>query len=206
MSVLTGNFLALAKTLGEPVFEGTNKYKNPYTVVFGGKELPLSLKMHPYETGEWKGEIYKRKLTTAAGRYQITVTTWRLYGMKGKSFSPEEQDNFFVNKILGEKRGIKMNIEQGYFTPEVRNKLAEEWTSLPGGVHNGDNMQWDDFFKLFVKNGGAYWNKNHELIGNEITISAIREKKKRSQYWWIIVIVSTVLTVVGYYLWEKRKK
>ncbi len=70
--------------------------------------------------------------STAAGKYQITNSTWKSLGKKpGDSFSPEEQDKAAIALI--KRRGAWNDVLAGNWDAAVA-KLGNEWQSLPSGT------------------------------------------------------------------------
>ncbi len=93
-----------------------------YRALVGGGEFQ-SFALHPAETG-WPG--IRRgddgRLTTAAGAYQITRTTYRDLG--GGNFSPESQDLMAIRLLI--RRGAYPFVIAGDVAGAVA-KLPNEW-------------------------------------------------------------------------------
>lgn len=118
-----------------------------YNILTGGGSFK-SFKDHPYITGEFDGiRNHEGKLSTAAGAYQITVTTWRDLRERGydlPDFSPESQD--------AAARAL-IDIENAYDAimvgdmVEARNLLQNRWVFL---------QSWDTnrLESVFQSNGG----------------------------------------------------
>lgn len=85
--------------------------------------------------------------STAAGRYQITGTTWR--GLQKKlgltDFSPESQDKAAIELLR--QRGALDDVLKGDFDAAAK-KLGNEWQSLPSGASpNQGKHSWDTYHK-----------------------------------------------------------
>lgn len=122
--------------------EGTAQRREPYRVCFGYRHEIQSYADHPASTGEWKGEKLPDNqcraagfapgcVSTAAGKYQITRTTWRkLQPRLGlRDFSPASQDAAAV-ELLRECGALDL-IQAGRFDQAV-NAARRIWASLPG--------------------------------------------------------------------------
>lgn len=97
-----------------------------YTRLVGGGDFS-SFDDHPAETGEWSGIRRKDgRLTTAAGAYQITRTTWRSLGGRARygSFAPSAQDQAAVDLL--KRRGAYEDVLAGRVFDAV-GKLRQEW-------------------------------------------------------------------------------
>ena len=101
--------------------EGTTGPKG-YSTMFGGGQFDPS-KGHPNQVVRSGGYA-----SAAAGAYQFMPDTWK--GVSGKlglkDFSPASQDQGALQLIR--QRGV--NPDQP-LTPQILNKLAPEWASLP---------------------------------------------------------------------------
>ena len=122
--------------------EGTDRLHG-YNTLVGGSKIQDTSK-HPnivgLETADGK--------STAAGRYQITGTTWRglqkKYGL-GNDFSPSSQDLAAV--ALMKDAGALDSILKGDFKGGI-NKVKNIWVSLPGSsTKNQREVSWDDVNK-----------------------------------------------------------
>jgi lysozyme len=132
--------------------EGTTQGADPYRVCYAFKNVidgrdGISGTYddwvdHPSVTGEWKGEKLSDKLcsaaglgpgcvSTAAGKYQITRTTWDLLKrkLKLKDFSPASQDAAAI-ELLRECGALPL-VEVGNVAGAVT-KARRIWASLPG--------------------------------------------------------------------------
>jgi len=122
--------------------EGTAQRAEPYRVCYGYRHTIQSYADHPANLGEWKGEKLSDKLcsaaglgpgcvSTAAGKYQITRTTWKSLKakLKLKDFSPASQDAAAI-ELLRECGALPL-VEVGNVAGAV-NKARRIWASLPG--------------------------------------------------------------------------
>lgn len=118
--------------------EGTDRRANPYAVCYGYRFTITDFSDHPAELGVWKGEpldslgpAYVGKRSTAAGRHQIILPTWRMCkrALSLPDFGPDSQDKAALYLI--KKRGALDDVEAGRI-PEAIEKCRAEWASLPG--------------------------------------------------------------------------
>jgi muramidase (phage lysozyme) len=93
--------------------------------------------------------------TTASGMYQITIDTWRDFGIKRMGltdFSPETQDLIAVAMLRSV--GVLDSIEAGKLDPAL-SKASWKWAALPQGKGLGNRypkqpyMPYDDFIKSY---------------------------------------------------------
>jgi len=93
------------------------------------------------------------KQTSAAGAYQIVLTTWnnlrRQYDLP--DFSPTTQDFAAVCLIKG--RGAISDVEAGRFDIAIR-KCRKEWTSLPGAA--AARYSLDKAHQILTAYGGQF--------------------------------------------------
>jgi len=97
-----------------------------YTALVGGGQFG-SFGDHPAILGPWKGiRRADGRLTTAAGGYQITRTTWKDLGgiKKYGSFSPSAQDAAAIDLL--KRRGAYDFVLRGNISAAV-GKLPAEW-------------------------------------------------------------------------------
>lgn len=126
--------------------EGTNKAADPYRVCYAYKHTINSFADHPAITGEWRGEKLSDKMcagagmgpgcvSTAAGKYQITKTTW--LGLKRKlkltDFTPASQDAAAI-ELLRECGALEY-VRSGNVATAVQ-KARKIWASLPGAGYS----------------------------------------------------------------------
>lgn len=134
--------------------EGTIGRGDPYRVAFGYRVTIKNLSDHPAITGEWMGEKLPDNqckaagfgpgcVSTAAGKYQITRTTWRKLKprLNLRDFSPASQDAAAV-ELLRECGALAL-IQAGQFEAAVR-AARRIWASLPGSGYEQPerSMAW----------------------------------------------------------------
>ncbi len=122
--------------------EGTAGQGDPYRVCYGYSHTIQSFADHPAITGEWKGKALSDAMcraagygpgcvSTAAGKYQITKTTWQ--NLKRKlglpDFSPASQDAAAI-ELLRETGALQF-AQLGNVAEAVRS-ARRIWASLPG--------------------------------------------------------------------------
>lgn len=103
--------------------------------------------------------------STAAGKYQITGTTWKSLGHKGESdFSEDSQDSAAIELL--KRRGAYDLVLQGDFEGAV-NKLGNEWQGLPSGTSkNQGKRSWDDFNR-YLKESLDVRSGNQQQVQND---------------------------------------
>ncbi|GIW55390.1 MAG: lysozyme [Nitrospiraceae bacterium] len=96
----------------------------------------------------------RRDYTTAAGAYQITLTTWRrLKERLGlRDFSPESQDRAAVELIR--EKGALADVWAGRFDEAVR-KLGSVWASLPSAATPQPKRTWAFVRQAYLDAGGT---------------------------------------------------
>lgn len=100
-----------------------------------------NLDQHPNRVGI----VTKDGPSTAAGRYQITGTTWRgiSESLGLKDFSPESQDKAAIELLR--RRGALDDVKRGDFGAAAK-KLGNEWQGLPTGASQNQGKQsWETF-------------------------------------------------------------
>ncbi len=121
----------------------------PYSVLYNGKHVS-DLSRHPEKCIAIVSGPYKKKCSTAAGRYQITDETWfdraqhyhpqqlQVILRKSYSFEPEFQDAV-VHAWLSDRQAwgtdIPQLLRQGKLNLVLR-LLSPTWTSLGYGIEN----------------------------------------------------------------------
>jgi muramidase (phage lysozyme) len=126
---------ALLKTLSGPGLEGAD-YN---TIVGGGKFNDFS--DHPRQVGI----VTSAGPSTAAGRHQITATTWDDLNSRHNypDFSPQSQDqaawDLAKERYAHSGRDIEddLNTKNPDAIAHVAHVLSSTWTSLPGGSQQG---------------------------------------------------------------------
>lgn len=134
--------------------EGTDK-RHGYNTIVGGKRFD-NVSQHPNIIGLRT----KEGNSTAAGRYQITKTTWDDVAPKLglKEFTPQNQDRVAV--YLMNRRGALNHVVKGEFGHAI-NKLGNEWVSLPSGTSSQNKHSWADVGK--VLNTGTQYSANKNI-------------------------------------------
>jgi muramidase (phage lysozyme) len=103
-----------------------------------GNKFAASIQKHPWFGLELPDSIKKGKTSTAAGRYQLTLTAWKeardVY-LFSEDFSPPAQMRLAVLRM--EYRKALGLIREGKIEAGVR-ALTSEWVALPGGVDAKD--------------------------------------------------------------------
>lgn len=142
--------------------EGTDRGGDPYRVLFGGQQWSGSLDSHPAAQG-WPGlplpDAQCRAagfgpgcVSTAAGRYQITRTTWRTLSSIGTGFDADTQDAMALELIR--RRGALADVDAGHFDAAV-SKCRREWASLPGAGYAQPERSMDALRIAYVNAGGT---------------------------------------------------
>ncbi|MCZ2393271.1 MAG: glycoside hydrolase family 104 protein [Chitinophagales bacterium] len=137
---------------------------NGYRITYAYEKVLNDLSDHPYITGEWKGKTLPDAYckgaglksgckSTAAGAYQITVSTWRpLKKALGlPDFSPHSQDLAAI-ELIRQKGAIK-DIESGNIEKAI-SKVRHIWASLPGNT-SGQPQQKLAALKTIYKTAGG---------------------------------------------------
>lgn len=135
---------------------GTDDYD--YDDLYGGGNF-TDFSDHPAITGEWPGVRLAYgpnagKLTTAAGAYQITRTTWIDLGGAARfgGFHPAAQDAAAL--ALLERRGALPMIEAGKFADAVQ-RLRGEWEAFDKMFAGTYPFTLADAQAYYTANGGA---------------------------------------------------
>lgn len=130
--------------------------RDNYRALVGGGEFN-DFSDHPAITGEWPG--IRRgddgRLTTAAGAYQITRTTWNDLGGSGRygDFLPQSQDQAAVDLI--KRRGALTDIEAGNFDVAV-SKLRNEWEAFARMIAGNYHISLAQARDIYASNGGTF--------------------------------------------------
>lgn len=99
------------------------------------------LSRHPNKVGLRTGD----GVSTAAGKYQITGTTWRSLSHGGNApFTPENQDAAAIELL--KRRGAYEDVLAGNWEAAVA-KLGNEWQSLPSGTSRHQGKRSWAFFR-----------------------------------------------------------
>lgn len=139
------NVYALLQAIA--VAEGTAREADPYRVCYAYSHVIQSFADHPYSLGEWPGVVLTDQQcrgaglnpgcrSTAAGKYQITVITWRKVKPRLglPDFSPASQDAAAI-ELLRELGALRL-IERGDLAGAVA-AARRTWASLPGAGYAG---------------------------------------------------------------------
>lgn len=111
-----------------------------YDTGFGGTKI--SLDKHPGEVKAFRDLTGKRRMTTAAGRYQFLGSTYKNLSNKLglKDFSPVSQDVAAIELLR--ETGALQDIVKGDFTSAIK-KTNRTWASLPDSPHNQRTVSWN---------------------------------------------------------------
>lgn len=146
--------------------EGTAQRADPYRVCFGYAHQIQSFADHPAITGEWDGEKLPDNqckaagfspgcVSTAAGKYQITRTTWRK--LKARldlaNFSPASQDAAAVELLR--ETGALDQIQAGRFDQAV-SAARRIWASLPGSGYEQPERSLAWLRDQYTEAGGTF--------------------------------------------------
>lgn len=145
--------------------EGTARHGDPYRVLYGHAEWGGSLGAHPADLG-WPGVALSAVqcagaglspgcVSTAAGAYQITRSTWRsLRARLGLAdFGPDAQDAAAIELIR--ERGALELVKAGELSGAVA-LVRRVWASLPGAGYAGQSMRsLAELERSFTASGGS---------------------------------------------------
>jgi muramidase (phage lysozyme) len=114
--------------------EGTAKYKDPYSVGFGGRKID-DLSSHPGILSSFRDNFGNKNKTSAAGGYQFLNKSWgdmeRQLGLP--DFGPTSQDIAAVGLL--DRSGALDNVLSGDIDGFVKDANGT-WASLPGSPYN----------------------------------------------------------------------
>ena len=125
-----------------------SKESPDYNTIYGGQKFS-DYSDHPGVGVTIKGGPNAGKTASAAGRYQLIRPTWEDQRDKLglKDFSPENQDKAAWNLAQETynsrtSRNLLEDIKSGNPAVQARigNVLSKVWTSLPGGIEQGQGM------------------------------------------------------------------
>jgi muramidase (phage lysozyme) len=133
--------------------EGTARYPDPWGTYYGGAQF-TDKSDHPVNTGEMSPITTPWGTTTAAGAYQIILTTWEDLGGKDYygDFSNASQDQAAMDLI--ERRGATQEVVAGNFANAVE-LVAKEWASLPGSPYGQPTHTLDALAAAYLAVGGT---------------------------------------------------
>ncbi len=155
--------------------EGTSKVPDPYRCCYAYRESidgkdGISGTFddwvdHPTVTGEWAGEPLSEKMcraagiasgkcrSTAAGRYQFIVGTWK--ELKSQlslpDFSPESQDKAAIEQIR--QKGALDDVRAGRI-PEAISKVRRVWASMPAAGFGQPERKLVELLRVYKTHGG----------------------------------------------------
>jgi muramidase (phage lysozyme) len=144
--------------------EGTSG-PNGYRTLYGGA-LFSDYSNHPYLTGEWNGAALPAQwcanagyssgcITTAAGAYQITKSTWLwlkpLLGLN--DFSPANQDLAAIELI--DIEGALDDVIAGDIVTAM-DKVKNVWASIPGSFYGQPTATQQQWLAWYQNAGGAF--------------------------------------------------
>lgn len=114
-----------------------------YDIIVGGKERISDYSKHPGIVGLTTAD----GPSTAAGKYQITKTTYDDFAPRLgiTDFSPESQDK--IAKAIIEQAGVMGAVESGDFATAI-GKLGGRWASLPSSKYKQGkrSQEWVDSY------------------------------------------------------------
>ena len=157
-----------------------------YNTYYQGSKFK-NLSEHPYITKE-KPKIPLKGtnlFSTAAGKYQITATTWNEYKKRVNltDFSPESQDKFAIFLIDKIRKALK-DVEDGYLDIAM-NKCRNEWASFDLILKKKYPKTFDQCVEVFIKNGGIPMLIDKETgyySIPETLITAIKDKEEKKKF------------------------
>lgn len=145
--------------------EGTDRAPDPYRVCYGYHHTIVDLDYHPAEhrppddLPEWPGElitsgIYAGQHSTAAGRFQITRTTWLSckQALDLPDFRADSQLRAATLRIRA--RGALDDVNVGQIEKAIL-KCDNEWASLPGGKSGQPQRVLATLISLYTGAGGS---------------------------------------------------
>jgi lysozyme len=141
-------FLAMLR-----VSEGTANYADPWGTYYGGGQF-TDKSDHPVITGAESPVTTQWGITTAAGAYQITLTTWTSLGgrLKYGSFSNDAQDQAAIDLIT--RRGALDAVSSGDLDTAFT-LLKNEWASLPTSPAGQPTQSAQNLYDAFTSNNGV---------------------------------------------------
>lgn len=164
----TPNINAFLSTISHS--EGTDRVGEPYRCCYAFKHLIVGFAYHPHEkqpdgSREWGGEPLTDKqcidaglrppcISSAAGRYQITLPTYeRLRGiLKTHGFGPQVQDDMAI-QLIKEKGAL--DLVMGGQVTDALEKCSGIWASLPGSTSGQPQAEIADLIHTYMNEGGS---------------------------------------------------
>lgn len=136
-----------------------------YNVLYGGNQFN-DYTAHPNQYVQITSGPNAGQYTTAAGRYQFLTPTWQRLATDYKlpDFSPASQDlgawydaqDVYQNRT---GRDLQSDLAAGGATNmrRISNALRGEWTSLPGGIEQGQNQsQFERTYNAALSNAAGH--------------------------------------------------
>jgi lysozyme len=160
--------------------EGTERKPEPYRVCYAYSHTIASFADHPFDSKEWPGVFLTEQQcrgaglqpgcrSTAAGRYQIIVGTWR--GLKKDlrlpDFSPVSQDRAAVELLR--QTGSLVRIQCGDLIGAVA-AARRTWAGLPGAGFAGQPEKSDCAFQAAYLGYGGHCLERARVISNPQSI------------------------------------
>jgi len=140
---------------------------DPYRTCFAFRHVTADLNYHPHElrpdgTREWAGESldflgppYVGEISSAAGRYQITLPTFKRLRdiLKTVGFGPAVQDDMAI-QLIKEKGALDL-----IFAGRVGDAITAcngIWASLPGSESGQPQKRLADLINTYGTAGGSF--------------------------------------------------
>ena len=141
--------------------EGTFSSDEGYRALFGWRagngRTFSSFADHPRQMFPYTNLAGVTVMTSAAGAYQITRTTYdalqdRYPELQGRGFSPQAQDDMAI--LLIAERGALPDVRAGRLADAI-NKVRKVWASLPNSNVNQPTRTYQELAQVFEQNGGV---------------------------------------------------
>lgn len=148
---------ALLKTISGTESAGSTN------VVYGGSHFN-NYDDHPRIYRRIESGPNKGKYSSAAGTYQMILPTWKnaQKALDLPDFSPASQDKaawWIASQQYAADhpgRDLLYDLQQGDRMGDIGKSLAKQWTSLPGGIEQGQNgQQFASAYDKYLANGGG---------------------------------------------------
>lgn len=150
--------------------EGTDRYPDPYRVLFGGGTF-TDMGRHPNIVVTKSGYS-----STAAGAYQFLKKTYDSLGMK--NMSPAEQDRGAVELI--KRRGAYADVLAGRWEAAIQ-KCNKEWASFPGSPYGQPTKSMAVCLAFLGRYGAAAAAAGNALAGGGGTGGTAVDGEKKKQ-------------------------
>lgn len=133
--------------------EGVAQGEDGYRTLFGGR-LFDSFADHPGIFFDFTDKAGRQLKTSAAGRYQFLLRTWRELAQKLQlpDFSPASQDAAALELVR--QRGALNDVQAGRFAQAVA-KCAPIWASLPGAGYAQHENKITSLMAAYQAAGGT---------------------------------------------------